>query len=342
MAETKAAPKKLDPATLAPVSRASEIAKSIRLKMKDSESIVMMTDTPPKASSISTGSLALDDAIGIGGFPQGRVVEILGFESSGKSTIALQTVASCQAAGGVATYVDAEHAVDMRYAEALGVKGTELLLCQPMSAEEGLGVALAAVEVGQKGDVVVVDSVAALTPQAEIDGDMGQAHMGLQARLMGQAMRKMAAIANERGVLVVFINQWREKIGVMFGSNKVSSGGNALKYYASVRVEVTRIGSEKEGEVVVANKTKAKVIKNKVAPPFREALFEIRFGVGVDRRSEIIDYAEKFNLVQKSGSHFSYQGNKVANGRGAFTEYLVANPAIEAELLAGVQAAMRK
>jgi recombination protein RecA len=252
--------------------------------------------------------------------------------------MALHAVANAQKLGGVATYVDAEHALDVNYAMALGVDIDLLLLSQPMSGEEGLSIAEVAITKGQAGDIVIVDSVAALVPQAELDGAVGDSHMGAQARMMGQALRKITALAATNNVTVVFINQLRQKIGVMFGNPETTSGGNALKFYASCRIDVRRISSNKVGEEVVSNRTKVKVAKNKVSPPFKTAEFDIRFGVGIDRRSEILDYGEQAGVLTKTGSWYVYGDAKIANGHEAAINYLVANPVIEAEIYAAIRA----
>jgi recombination protein RecA len=338
VAPTKAPPIQSIAQKMAPNSRATQLADVVRAKLKDKEAIQLMgASDVPKMITISTGSIGLDYAIGVGGIPRGRIVEIYGQESSGKTTVALQCVADCQRQGGVASFIDAEHAIDLTYAANLGVKTEEMLLAQPSCGEEALTITEALITNGKHGDLVVVDSVAALTPRAEIEGDMGDAHMGLQARMMGQALRKIVGIASERGVTVIFINQIRMKLGVMFGSPETTTGGNALKFYATIRIEVKRIQQNKVGEEVVSNKTRAKVVKNKVAPPFRQAEFDIRFGTGTDYRGEVLDFAERFQILSKSGSWFVYKDDKFANGREAALDYLSANPNFEQELYSAVR-----
>lgn len=281
--------------------------------------------------SVSTGSLNLDIALGIGGLPKGRVVEIYGPESSGKTTLALQVTAEIQKQGGTAAFIDAEHALDRNYAEKLGVNTNELLLSQPNNGEEALEITDMLVRSGGV-DLVVIDSVAALTPRAEIEGDMGDSHMGLQARLMSQALRKLTGNIKRFNTLVIFINQIRMKIGVMFGSPETTTGGNALKFYASVRLDIRRIGSIKKGDEIIGNETKVKVVKNKVAPPFKEVIFDILYGEGVSRENEIIDLGAKNNIIDKAGSWYSYQGNKIGQGKENVRNYLQENPHIAAEI----------
>lgn len=323
---------------LAPVSRASALAASIRSHMKDVESIQMVgKDSIPKVQSISTGSLGLDVAIGVGGLPYGRIVEIFGPESSGKTTIALQALAACQQKGGVGSFVDAEHAIDFTYAQNLGVNTGEMLLSQPDNGEQALSIVELLVSGGRPGDLVVVDSVAALVPKAEIEGEMGDSHMGLQARMMGQALRKITAIAAGNGVIVIFINQLRQKIGVMFGNPETTPGGNALKFWATIRLDVRRISQNKVGDEVVSNRTKVKVIKNKIAPPFKIAEFDIKFGTGVDYRAEILEYGAKFGIIQQTGSWYSYQDERIANGQAAAVAALAANPELEQKIYKAVR-----
>jgi recombination protein RecA len=267
-----------------------------------------------EVGSISTNCLSLDAAIGVGGFPRGRIVEVYGPESSGKTTLALQVVASAQKAGGIAAYIDAEHAMDPDYAEKLGVNIDELLISQPDSGEQALDIAETLVR-SASVDVIVIDSVAALVPRAEIDGDMGDSHMGLQARLMSQALRKMTSIISNSNTCFIFINQLRDKIGVMFGSPETTTGGKALKFYASVRLDIRRIGAIKEGDRVVGNRTRVKVVKNKVAPPFRETEFDIMYGEGISREGDLLDLAVNNNVVEKSGAWFSYSGERLGQGR---------------------------
>ncbi|MEP6882162.1 MAG: recombinase RecA [Dokdonella sp.] len=264
--------------------------------------------------TISTGSLGLDIALGIGGLPKGRVVEIYGPESSGKTTLTLQVIASCQKAGGTAAFVDAEHALDPTYAEKLGVDVDNLLVSQPDTGEQALEIADMLVR-SNAVDVVVIDSVAALTPKAEIEGEMGDTHVGLQARLMSQALRKLTANIKKSGCLVIFINQIRMKIGVMFGSPETTTGGNALKFYASVRLDIRRIGAVKRGDEVIGSETRVKVVKNKVAPPFRQTEFEILYGEGTSREGELIELGVLHNLVEKSGAWYSYKGDRIGQGK---------------------------
>lgn len=281
--------------------------------------------------SISTGSLTLDIALGIGGLPKGRVVEIYGPESSGKTTLTLQVIAQCQKNGGTAAFIDAEHALDPIYAEKLGVNLDQLIVSQPDTGEQALEVTDMLVRSGAV-DLVVIDSVAALTPKAEIEGEMGDSHMGLQARLMSQALRKITGNINRSNCMVIFINQIRMKIGVMFGSPETTTGGNALKFYASVRLDIRRIGSVKSGDEIIGSETRVKVVKNKVAPPFRQAEFSIIYGQGVDKLGEIIDLGVKQNLVDKAGAWYSYKGEKIGQGKANASKYLTENPHIADEL----------
>ncbi len=282
-------------------------------------------------SAISTGSLTLDMALGIGGLPRGRVVEIYGPESSGKTTLTLQVIAEAQKAGGTAAFVDAEHALDPDYAEKLGVNVNELLVSQPDTGEQALEIADMLVRSGAV-DVVIVDSVAALTPKAEIEGEMGDSHVGLQARLMSQALRKLTANIKRSNTLVVFINQIRMKIGVMFGSPETTTGGNALKFYSSVRMDIRRIGAIKKGDEVVGNETRVKVVKNKMAPPFKQAEFEILYGEGISREGELIDLGVKHSLVEKAGAWYSYNGDRIGQGKDNVRQFLKDNPPIADEL----------
>ena len=276
---------------------------------------------------ISTGSLTLDIALGIGGLPKGRVIEIYGPESSGKTTMTLHTIAECQKAGGTAAFIDAEHALDPGYAEKLGVKIDDLLVSQPDNGEQALEIADMLVRSGGV-DLVVVDSVAALTPRAEIEGDMGDSHMGLQARLMSQALRKLTGNIQKSNTQVIFINQIRMKIGVMFGSPETTTGGNALKFYASVRLDIRRIGAIKKGDEIVGNMTRIKVVKNKMAPPFKEAEFEILYGQGVSHAGELIDLGVREGLINKAGSWYSYQNDKIGQGKENVKVYLDENPEV--------------
>jgi recombination protein RecA len=276
---------------------------------------------------ISTGSLGLDLALGIGGLPRGRVIEIYGPESSGKTTLTLQVIAEAQRAGGTAAFVDAEHALDPVYAEKLGVNVDELLVSQPDTGEQALEITDMLVRSGSV-DVVVVDSVAALTPKAEIEGDMGDSHMGLQARLMSQALRKLTANIKRSNTMVIFINQIRMKIGVMFGNPETTTGGNALKFYASVRLDIRRTGAIKKGDEIIGNETRVKVVKNKVAPPFKQAEFQILYGEGISREGEIIDLGVSHGLVEKSGAWYSYAGERIGQGKDNVREFLKQNPDI--------------
>lgn len=295
--------------------------------------VMLMGDGSPVANiqAISTGSLGLDIALGIGGLPKGRVVEIFGPESSGKTTLTLQVIAQCQKMGGTAAFVDAEHALDPSYAEKLGVKIDELLVSQPDTGEQALEITDMLVR-SSAVDVVIVDSVAALTPKAEIEGEMGDQHMGLQARLMSQALRKLTANIKRSNTLVIFINQIRMKIGVMFGSPETTTGGNALKFYASVRLDIRRTGAIKKGDEVVGNETRVKVVKNKVAPPFKQADFEILYGQGTCRLGEIIELGVKLNLIDKAGAWYSYKGNRIGQGKDNVRQHLQENPAIADEI----------
>ncbi len=280
---------------------------------------------------ISTGSLGLDVALGIGGVPRGRVVEIYGPESSGKTTLTLHIIAEAQRAGGTAAFVDAEHALDPGYAEKLGVNINDLLVSQPDTGEQALEITDMLVRSGAV-DVVVVDSVAALTPKAEIEGEMGDSHVGLQARLMSQALRKLTANIKRSNSIVIFINQIRMKIGVMFGSPETTTGGNALKFYASVRLDIRRIGAIKKGEEVIGSETKVKVVKNKVAPPFRQATFDILYGEGISREGEIVDLGVANGIIEKSGSWYSYGGTRIGQGKDNVRVFLKENRAMAAEI----------
>ena len=281
--------------------------------------------------AISTGSLGLDIALGIGGLPKGRVVEIYGPESSGKTTLTLQVIAECQKNGGTAAFIDAEHALDPSYAEKLGVNVDQLLISQPDTGEQALEITDMLVR-SAAVDVVIIDSVAALTPKAEIEGEMGDTHVGLQARLMSQALRKLTANIKRSNTLVIFINQIRMKIGVMFGSPETTTGGNALKFYASVRLDIRRTGSIKKGEEILGSETRVKVVKNKVAPPFRMAEFDILYNEGISRESEVINLATQLNLIEKSGAWYSYKGEKIGQGKDNVRQYLKENPKLSALL----------
>ncbi len=287
---------------------------------------------------IPTGSLALDLATGIGGYPRGRVVEVYGPESSGKTTLALHAIAEAQRGGGVCAFIDAEHALDVTYARGIGVETDKLLISQPDTGEQALDIAEMLIRSGAI-DLLVVDSVAALTPRAELEGDMGDQHMGLQARLMSQALRKLTAVCHRTGTTIMFINQLRQKIGVTFGSPETTTGGNALKYYASMRLDVRRIGQVKLGDELLGGRTRVKVSKNKMAPPFCEAEFEIRFGAGVDRSSELLDLGLLRGLVDKSGNHLAFAGTPLGNGRERSRETLATNAELENTLRQAIVAA---
>lgn len=288
---------------------------------------------------ISTGSLTLDIALGIGGLPRGRIVEIYGPESSGKTTLSLHVIAECQRTGGNAAFVDAEHAFDPVYAQRLGVKTDDLIVSQPDSGEQALEVADMLVRSGAI-DVLVIDSVAALTPRAEIEGDMGDSHMGLQARLLSQAMRKMTASIKQANCLVVFINQIRMKIGVVYGNPETTTGGNALKFYSSARLDIRRIGAVKEGDEIIGNEVRVKVVKNKMAAPFKKAEFQMMFDSGINRMSEIIDLGVQYELVEKAGSWYSYNKERMGQGRPAAIEWLISKPELCAELEKKVRSKM--
>ena len=302
-------------------------------------SVMRMGDAsiPVGIDVISTGSLGLDLALGVGGLPKGRIVEIYGPESSGKTTLTLQVIAQCQKAGGTAAFVDAEHALDPAYAQALGVKLEDLLVSQPDTGEQALEIADMLVR-SNAVDVVVIDSVAALTPKAEIEGEMGDSHMGLQARLMSQALRKLTANIKRANTLVIFINQIRMKIGVMFGNPETTTGGNALKFYASVRLDIRRTGAIKKDDAVVGNETRVKVVKNKVSPPFKEANFEIMYGEGISHEGEIVELGTKLGLIEKSGAWYSYGKERIGQGKENVKQYLKEHPAMSAEIEAKIRA----
>lgn len=285
-----------------------------------------------KISTVPSGSLALDVALGVGGYPRGRVIEIYGPESSGKTTVALHAIAEVQANGGQAAFIDAEHALDPVYAQKLGVNIDELLLSQPDTGEQALEIAEALVRSGAI-EIIVVDSVAALVPKAEIEGEMGDSHVGLQARLMSQALRKLSGAINKSNTIAIFINQIREKVGVMFGNPEVTPGGRALKFYSSVRLEVRRAEQLKQGQDIVGNKTKVRVVKNKVAPPFRVAEVDIMYGEGISREGEIIDMGSELDIVQKSGSWYSYNEERLGQGRENAKQFLKENPEIRTEIM---------
>ena len=300
--------------------------------------VMRMGDTEQAAiPCISTGSLGLDIALGIGGLPRGRIVEIYGPESSGKTTLTLQVIAEAQKVGGTAAFIDAEHALDPSYAEKLGVSIDDLIVSQPDTGEQALEVTEMLVRSGAV-DVLVIDSVAALTPKAEIEGEMGDSHVGLQARLLSQAMRKLTATIKQTNCMVIFINQIRMKIGVMFGSPETTTGGNALKFYSSVRLDIRRIGSVKDGDEVVGNETRVKVVKNKVSPPFKQAEFQIMYGKGIYRMAEVIDLGVKLNLLDKSGAWYAYKGDKIGQGKANASNFLNENPAIAEELESQIRA----
>ena len=290
-----------------------------------------------KVQVMSSGSLALDIALGSGGYPKGRIIEIYGPESSGKTTVALHAVAQAQKEGGIAAFIDAEHALDPAYAAALGVNIDELLLSQPDSGEQGLEIAGKLIDSGAV-DLVVVDSVAALVPRAEIDGDIGDSHVGLQARMMSQAMRKLGASINKTKTIAIFINQLREKVGVMFGNPETTTGGNALKFYSSVRLDIRRTGSVKDGDEVIGNETRVKVVKNKLAAPFRQVDFQILYGEGISKAGELIELGVKHKLVEKSGAWYAYNGEKIGQGKANAMKWLHENPAKSDELEAKLRA----
>ena len=296
-------------------------------------------DVARDIQAVSTGSLGLDIALGIGGLPRGRVVEIYGPESSGKTTLTLQVIAEMQKIGGTAAFIDAEHALDPSYAKKLGVDVDNLLISQPDTGEQALEIADMLVRSGSV-DVVVIDSVAALTPKAEIEGEMGDQLPGLQARLMSQALRKLTANIKRTNTLVIFINQIRMKIGVMFGSPETTTGGNALKFYASVRLDIRRIGAIKKGDEIIGNETKVKVVKNKVSPPFKEAFFDILYGQGISREGEIVELGVNHKFVDKSGAWYAYNGDKIGQGKDNAREYLKEHPAIAHEIEAKIRAAI--
>ena len=308
-------------AAMAQIER--QFGKGTVMRMGDQERVAI--------PSISTGSLGLDIALGIGGLPKGRICEIYGPESSGKTTMTLQVIAEAQKKGGTAAFIDAEHALDPQYAERLGVKVDDMIVSQPDNGEQALEVAEMLVRSGAV-DVLVVDSVAALTPKAEIEGEMGQSHVGLQARLLSQAMRKLTGAIKQTNCLVIFINQIRMKIGVMFGSPETTTGGNALKFYASVRLDIRRTGAVKDGDEVVGNETRVKVVKNKVSPPFKQAEFQIMYGEGIYHMGEVIDWGVKLNLVDKSGAWYAYKGDKIGQGKANASRFLEEHPDIANEI----------
>jgi recombination protein RecA len=294
------------------------------------------TDVARDIQVVSTGSLGLDLALGVGGLPRGRVVEIYGPESSGKTTLTLQVIAEMQKLGGTAAFIDAEHALDPQYAQKLGVKVSDLLISQPDTGEQALEIADMLVRSGSV-DIVVIDSVAALVPKAEIEGEMGDSHMGLQARLMSQALRKLTGNIKRTNTMVIFINQIRMKIGVMFGNPETTTGGNALKFYASVRLDIRRIGAIKKGDEVIGSETRVKVVKNKVAPPFKQAEFDILYGEGISREGEIIEIGTTLKLVEKSGAWYAYKGEKIGQGKDNARDYLKEHPEVAAEIEAKIR-----
>ncbi len=325
----------------------SEKLKALQLAMDKIEkdhgkgAIMRMGDSKIEDMAvISSGSLGLDIALGVGGYPRGRVIEIYGPESSGKTTLAIHAIAEAQKAGGIAAIIDAEHAFDRAYAEKLGVNTDELLISQPDNGEQALEIADQLIR-SSAVDIVVIDSVAALTPKAELEGDMGDSKMGLQARLMSQALRKLTANINKTNTTCIFINQLREKIGVMFGNPETTTGGNALKFYASIRLDIRRIGQLKDGDEPIGNQTRVKVVKNKVAPPFRKAEFDIMFGQGISKTGEILDLGVEYGIVKKSGSWFSYGDTKLAQGRDASKQVIFDNPELSLELETKIIAAIK-
>ncbi|MCM2354077.1 MAG: recombinase RecA [Pseudobdellovibrio sp.] len=324
-ADQKAAGEKLKALDLAVSTIEKQFGKGSIMRLGNGDSLHKDVEV------ISTGSLSLDVALGIGGLPKGRIIEVFGPESSGKTTLALSTIAQAQKKGGVVAFVDAEHALDTNYARKLGVNVSDLLISQPDTGEQALEITETLVRSGAV-DVLVVDSVAALVPRAEIEGEMGDSHMGLQARLMSQALRKLTAAISRSNTLVIFINQIRMKIGVMFGNPETTTGGNALKFYASVRLDVRRVGAIKNGEDVTGNRTAVKVVKNKMAPPFTKVEFDLMYGEGISEEGDILDLAVTANMVEKSGAWYSYKGERLGQGRDQAKEYLKANPAVKTDL----------
>jgi recombination protein RecA len=316
-------------AALAQIDRAFGKGSAMKLGSKETMQV----------EAISSGSLGLDIALGVGGLPRGRVIEIYGPESSGKTTLALHVIAEAQKGGGTCAFIDAEHALDVGYAQKLGINLSELLISQPDTGEQALEICDALVRSGSV-DLIVIDSVAALTPRAEIEGDMGDSLPGLQARLMSQALRKLTGTINRTNTLVIFINQIRMKIGVMFGSPETTTGGNALKFYASVRLDIRRTGSIKSGDEVIGNETKVKVVKNKIAPPFKEAHFDILYGAGTSREGEILDLGSDNKIVEKSGSWYSYNGERIGQGKDNARTFLVERPALAREIENKVRVAL--
>ena len=330
------------------VAPSAEKLKALQLAMEKIEkdhgkgSIMRMGDhVATNVPVIPSGSIGLDLALGVGGYPRGRIIEIFGPESSGKTTLAIHAIAQAQKAGGLAAIIDAEHAFDRFYAEKLVVDTNNLVMSQPDNGEQALEIADQLIR-SSAVDLVVVDSVAALTPKAEIEGEMGDSKMGLQARLMSQAMRKLTATIDKTNTTCIFINQLRDKIGVMFGNPETTTGGNALKFYASVRIDIRRTSAIKDGDQVIGNSTKVKIVKNKVAPPFRSASFDIMFGEGISYTGELIDYGVEYGIIKKSGSWYSYNDEKIAQGRDAAKEFLKANPDLMEEIDAAVRAAIKE
>ena len=322
--------------------KALEVALGQIEKQFGKGSVMKLGDfTAMNVEAIPTGALSLDIALGIGGIPRGRIIEVFGPESSGKTTLALHMIAEAQKMGGEAAFIDAEHALDPVYAKHLGVDIDNLIVSQPDTGEQALEIAEALVRSGAL-DIIVVDSVAALVPKAEIDGDMGDAHVGLQARLMSQALRKLAGVINKSKCVIVFINQLREKVGVMFGNPETTPGGRALKFYASVRLDIRRVESIKQDGEVVGNRTRVKVVKNKVAPPFREAEFDIIYGKGISKEGNILDAAVNLDIVEKSGSWFSYNGDRIGQGRENVKDYLAKNPKVAEEIEGKIRANYEK
>jgi len=332
--EMKADPSKIKAVELAVSQIEKQYGKGAIMKMGEET-------MPGELPVISTGSLSLDLALGVGGLPKGRVVEIYGPEASGKTTLALHVIAEAQKKAGVAAFIDAEHALDVHYAKKLGVKVDDLLLSQPDTGEQALEITEILVRSGAV-DVIVVDSVAALVPKAEIEGEMGDAHMGLQARLMSQALRKLTAIISKSNTIVIFVNQIRMKIGIMFGNPETTTGGNALKFYASVRLDVRRIASIKQGQDVIGSRTKVRIVKNKVSPPFKEVEFDLIHGEGISREGDVLDLAAERNIVDKSGTWYSFQGQRIGQGRENAKQFIKENPkileAMEKEVLDQFQA----
>ena len=322
--------------------KALEVALGQIEKQFGKGSVMKLGDyTAMNVEAIPTGALSLDIALGIGGIPRGRIIEVFGPESSGKTTLALHLIAEAQKMGGEAAFIDAEHALDPVYAKHLGVNIDELIVSQPDTGEQALEIAEALVRSGAL-DIIVVDSVAALVPKAEIDGDMGDAHVGLQARLMSQALRKLAGVINKSKCVIVFINQLREKVGVMFGNPETTPGGRALKFYSSVRLDIRRVESLKQDGEVIGNRTRVKVVKNKVAPPFREAEFDIIYGKGISKEGNILDAAVNLDIVEKSGSWFSYNGDRIGQGRENVKDYLAKNPKVAEEIEGKIRANYEK